>query len=307
MEEFATLFKNRGSSIERRTQYILFVIGLLIFFGLMLFFMAPQFAAQDQLQEVTDRIESLRENVKIKRNENRNARRILESTIKHALSQYMVQAPDKRTVRSAEKDPSLGLREFLTEIKNMGAKPNDLISVQISKKAYYFVYDVKSGASSAWSLQNALNDPRVDENEKILRTNMIHIEGSKIAIDELEKRKYNLSALKSQSGGKIDKNIDLTIVVQTGILRFGAVVIVILLVTILVSIYRYNVRLYAFYYAVADALKHVDPKTNQAGFVATLTALTPPMEFGKGDISGFSDVPELLKELLKAAKKTDSN
>lgn len=83
---------------------------------------------------------------------------------------------------------------------------------------------------------------------------------------------------------------------QTSITRFGLLAIVGFFVGILVSLYRYNVRLAGFYLARADFFRMFGERQfSPADALIILQALTPSVEFGKTPASPATQAAELLK------------
>jgi hypothetical protein len=77
-----------------------------------------------------------------------------------------------------------------------------------------------------------------------------------------------------------DQTSSQILLIQTSVTRFGVVLIMVFLVQILVSLYRYNMRLSAFYYGRADALVLV---SKQPADLRALVELISPdkLDFGK--------------------------
>jgi hypothetical protein len=88
--------------------------------------------------------------------------------------------------------------------------------------------------------------------------------------------------------------------IQTSITRFGLLAVIGFFVALLVSLYRYNVRLAAYYMARADFFRVFgDDVLTTSETSAIMTALTPGIEFGK-----IPATPAMqILELLKSAKK----
>jgi hypothetical protein len=86
---------------------------------------------------------------------------------------------------------------------------------------------------------------------------------------------------------------------QTSITRFGLLAVIGFWVSIFVSLYRYNIRLAAFYSARADLLLMMGPGITVSDFGLMVAALTPTLEFGKAPQPPIGQVIDL----VKAAKK----
>jgi hypothetical protein len=89
--------------------------------------------------------------------------------------------------------------------------------------------------------------------------------------------------------------------------RVGAVLIIVFLVQILVSLYRYNMRLSAYYDARADALElaaGADGRTSLKQFQAACEIIAPDrIDFGREPKSPVANVTELLKAALAVAEE----
>lgn len=86
-------------------------------------------------------------------------------------------------------------------------------------------------------------------------------------------------------------------IIQTTITRFGTVTLVVYLVSILSSLYRYNYRLAAFYTARADALRLAKEGVESIGFDRLMSALTPTFDFGKSPQTPIDQIIALMREL----------
>lgn len=98
--------------------------------------------------------------------------------------------------------------------------------------------------------------------------------------------------------------------VQTNITRFGTIVMIIFLVSILTPLYRYNIRLATYYDARGDVLQLLDTKLSAVGFVELSQALTPSFDFGKAPATPMDQAIELARQILgakgaEAKKKTE--
>jgi predicted nucleic acid-binding Zn-ribbon protein len=85
--------------------------------------------------------------------------------------------------------------------------------------------------------------------------------------------------------------------IQTNTTRFGSLLIILFLVSILVSQYRYNIRLVGYYEARADAVRLKDGPVTVDEFERLVIALTPTFDFGKPPATPVEQVIELAKTL----------
>jgi hypothetical protein len=88
--------------------------------------------------------------------------------------------------------------------------------------------------------------------------------------------------------------------IATNVTRFGTLAIITFLISILMSLYRYNIRLYAFYMARADALR-MKGELGRVSLVALASSLTPGVDFGKAPQTPTEQVIELVR-VVAAAK-----
>jgi hypothetical protein len=83
--------------------------------------------------------------------------------------------------------------------------------------------------------------------------------------------------------------------IQTSVTRFGTLTVVVILVGILIPLYRYNVRLAAFYQARADTFLLMAAKVKQAEFDRFSSGLTPKIEFGKGPATPVEQIADFAR------------
>jgi hypothetical protein len=97
----------------------------------------------------------------------------------------------------------------------------------------------------------------------------------------------------SGSEGELEKVVAISLI-QTTVTRFGVLSILLVLIGILTSLYRYNMRLASFYTARADLLLMVRDGVSVDQFSVLANALTPQASFGK---LGDNPIPSLLSVL----------
>jgi hypothetical protein len=118
----------------------------------------------------------------------------------------------------------------------------------------------------------------------------------------------NLQKVQAEASGSADTPVTakdgsnelLLRLLQTSITRFGVLAVVGFLVSIFVSLYRYNMRLAAFYTARADVLRLKSDTMTVSDFAVLAAALSPNLEFGKAPQPPLTQ----LVELIKTAKDT---
>jgi hypothetical protein len=121
-----------------------------------------------------------------------------------------------------------------------------------------------------------------ESKSQILETNIGELRETQRALDEKNRWTFTISSLST---------------------RIGSVLILIFLVQILVNLYRYNIRLAAYYDARADALQLVGSKDEKTlnEYVKVLSPET--FDFGKQPRSPADNVMDLLKEVLSGKSK----
>jgi hypothetical protein len=133
--------------------------------------------------------------------------------------------------------------------------------------------------------------------ELLALNHKIQIDG--MAADKLEKLKNEtevnqLTGQKDEQSTGVKEINPLQFLIQLNIVRFGTISLIGIAIGILAPLYRFSVRLAAFYQAKADALRLHEIAYKQTSFASLSSALTPPMEFGNSQ-----SIPDYLTELLR--------
>jgi hypothetical protein len=89
--------------------------------------------------------------------------------------------------------------------------------------------------------------------------------------------------------------LSLPYIVQLNFVRFGSSVIATLLISVLVPIYRYNMRLAAFYDGRAIALQFMASPIKLDRFARAASAVTPSFGFGKSSDASIDQITELYR------------
>jgi hypothetical protein len=98
------------------------------------------------------------------------------------------------------------------------------------------------------------------------------------------------------------ENIDTIELIRTSLIRFGGVTVILFLASVLIPVYRYNVRLGTFYLARADTLILVrDSKIDN--FSELIRLLTPSYEFDKEPTTPIESLSSLVKDAVGAAAR----
>ncbi len=102
-----------------------------------------------------------------------------------------------------------------------------------------------------------------------------------------------------------DQLLTLPRVIQLNLTRFGPIILITFLVSILTPLYRYNLRLAAFYDGRADALMLLSTSLKSNGFISLAGALSPSLDFGKAPQTPIEQLIELAR--LYAGKNSEKN
>jgi hypothetical protein len=102
---------------------------------------------------------------------------------------------------------------------------------------------------------------------------------------------------------QVTTSLDTTELVRTSLVRFGGVAVILFLISLLVPIYRYSVRLGTFYQARADALL-LSRDTHVDNFSEMTRILTPVHGFDKEPKTPVESVASFAKEASGLATKT---
>jgi hypothetical protein len=103
-----------------------------------------------------------------------------------------------------------------------------------------------------------------------------------------------------------DRGVNWASLIEPNITRFGTMIVVSFLVSILVPLYRYNIRLAAFYDARADGLELMKTNLRTNGFINLSASLTPALDFGKQPATPIEHIIELARVIAKGdSKKKD--
>jgi hypothetical protein len=125
------------------------------------------------------------------------------------------------------------------------------------------------------------------------------VEAAKTQIDFLSQRSE--TALPAAIIRSKRTNLDTLALVSTSLVRFGGVTVILFLTSILVPIYRHNVRLASFYLARADSLI-LSRDARVDDFSQLTNLLTPTISFDKEPRTPFEGVSTLVKDAGKLTK-----
>lgn len=118
--------------------------------------------------------------------------------------------------------------------------------------------------NTANDMSNLLDQANADYRAVLVR---------KEKIGQLNSSLTELKKKREEADG--DVTTSMTLLIQTNITRFGPMLVIFFFVSILVNLYRYSIRLSAYYEARADALFMLSNSIESETFDSLVTALTP--------------------------------
>ena len=143
-------------------------------------------------------------------------------------------------------------------------------------------------------LSNLIPKASIDSSEKIMTK-----------IDNLNRQMKNIHSEISQmrTEQKSSKDTGFNEVISSLATRIGAVFLLIFLVQILVTMYRYQVRLSAYYDARADAIE-LSGRSDVDSLERIISALSPErIDFGKTPKSPMENSVDLAREVLRLSER----
>ena len=95
------------------------------------------------------------------------------------------------------------------------------------------------------------------------------MDGLELVREQERKQRFGLAATTE------DKDVSIPFLIQTNVTRFGPMLIILFFVNILVNLYRYSIRLSAYYDARADSLELIDIGINPEAFQKYAASVSP--------------------------------
>ncbi len=294
-------FTRRARWLRRAAYFILFVIFLLIIAGALVYQQAADIAARDVGVETAAPTHFSLDELNITKKTLEEEIRLLKATLEAYEQQYEVAQTTLLEVLAAHSQYSKKEGEY------------QLLLVKIDEFTRTG-QPVNINSISTFDELRAARDKAVEQLEyvrRILELSRRRLErgaGSVADVNQAELQFQNvngtvellnqqLETYQIRQGAEADATtVDLPIVVQTNITRFGTLIIIIFFISILVPIYRYNIQSAAFYDAVADALV-LSRDTGSGDLMSLVEVLTPTVGFGKGPASPIQQSTELIKAL----------
>lgn len=128
--------------------------------------------------------------------------------------------------------------------------------------------------------------------DRIIQTNVDFFNEANYIKDQIDKAIKNIS---SQTLKSTD------ILVSASIIRIGTILLLIFLVQIIVSLYRYNIKLASYYEARADVMEVIDTNTvvRSEEIDSLISMLTPTdIQFGKTPNSPMEHITDMIKKRI---------
>lgn len=174
-----------------------------------------------------------------------------------------------------------------------GCDPSS-VDLRLTKSAF-------DEATAALEAQNILFDPTAllaaEKRSQEISEKLNFLQSVRNSIYEAKVQAVALGGTNRPPAADADNNNLLLRLLQTSITRFGVLAVIGFLVSILVSLYRYNIRLSAFYMARADLLRLSGEHTSVSDFALLATGLTPHLEFGKSPPPPLAQLSDLIKSV----------
>ncbi|MGJ4903313.1 hypothetical protein ACQR0V_17240 [Bradyrhizobium sp. HKCCYLS2058] len=298
-------FDSRGKRLANQALLFLALVFLLLVGGVAAVILAPNLTAGDIGSPTYDEkiVTINREQAKIRarRSDLAEPERKCGRTVIEAIRRWQqaVQQPSSQE-RFA---PKSGL-EVVSKVESAFSDKPDVNSVQVGMFICHGEYGFSISKQQLDEFRSTFPIKLItDQIER--ETEIASLEARSKSLDaitdqtNLEKLEAEVGLIKSTE--TLPKNgSDLFLrLLQTSVTRFGLLAVIGFFVSILVSLYRYNIRLAAFYTARADLLRLLGSGATVSEYSLLAAALTPTLEFGK--------VPQpplgQLAELIKAAKE----
>ncbi|MFK7870254.1 MAG: hypothetical protein AB8B58_13565, partial [Roseobacter sp.] len=169
--------------------------------------------------------------------------------------------------------------------------------------------------------ENKFADPKITFSElkkeasDFIETTVTSLHRDNILLDSYNSQIAEIDARIKEINVLVDKEVNKLIdaistagnqsssfLIASGITRFGIVAIIVFIIQILVTLYRYNMRLASFYSSRLSALVYGDNETGSVEFFSGFFD-TKEITFGKDVIAPTQSVNELVKSAIEQAGK----
>jgi hypothetical protein len=282
LTKFAKALKLRARLVDLWALVILGGIILLLMIGALVFIYAAQIAQEDLRSEFQRRLDSLAAEQKVTEEKQLGAYKSIAQSVKNILSEC---ATTYSTPKNSGQAGGGTYRDYVDLLENTQSKelPFDIF---IFREGEGLHLDVNTRGSCSAKISDLAKTQGVAAalDEYHHTSNKLNrIEISKTQVEEAMIKRLSVNYEQQDSKQTSDNMSDnpkvqeqppaktavtttvsnpWVILIQTNITRFGTLVLLIFLVSILIPLYRYNARLAAFYRARADTLNSGDDPCN---------------------------------------------
>jgi len=314
-------FEGRSLILKRQAYVCLLGVGLLLGFGVYIFFTASSLTATDiGRRNFDERLAANRQEMEKNRDSDKTVMAAVNAEVQKcrvAYQQFFSRwpvtddlKPDGGGFRAIDfqreslPDGDEIAKRISAELEKPENKPLNVIGIQLMMEGCAQAFIVLPRVRYAEVL-NALAGQDFPFNRAKLNADW----HQHVALDErwmfLQQVWNTIYSQKVQAEASGSSNAPVTTndggnelllrLIQTSITRFGVLAVVGFLVSILVSLYRYNIRLAGFYTARADVLRLAGNPVAVSDFAILAAALSPNLEFGKAPVSPLTQLVELIK------------
>jgi hypothetical protein len=292
INRFTSRFERRARQSRFQANAVLLIIVLLLAGGTAMFFFAPTLSGFDVAQ-LSEQQRRIREE-QVGRLEEQRSRllRELNQRLSTRTGRHSGDTPIVSKIEPSS-DPSGPLffwshtGNFLDEVTDSyikylrgGAQGNFV--VRVDGLEYQFILHKQGDLENLFTM---LNQYEAFQELQATDRNLIEIKGATLLPLETEMNRQNPTEFDQRVLGFLSVTIN----------RFGSIGLILFLVSILVPLYRYNIRLSAFYEARADAIRLLGSEARASDFSIIAAILTPSHDFGPLPRTPVDQLSELIK------------
>ena len=333
LQSKATGFRNRAKSLSNISYGILgFIVGLLIAGGLA-FVYASKLTLEDfaPKQDYSKRIADLTDNraalsAKVSREESEYDETVQKraSTLGPAYEAYRKLVVDAGGIPTIAQNANMTISDdniadpmYTARGNLLGCRLPCVISFsRPGKEPTAYAVTSEAALEKLKTDFLAFKPPQVlpvPERPDDLQSHSNELSATESALSQLKQRQVQAetsklvgSATQQTPEGKSEPP-PLAQIIQTNVTRFGTILLILFLVAILTSLYRYNLRLSTYYDARADVLDLWATDIKDVGFVELTAALTPTFDFGKAPETPIEQVLQLVRQTAGKGKGEETS
>jgi hypothetical protein len=329
-----TQFRLRASGLRLTAYGILGLIFLLLVGGASAFVLAPQIASSDllagndvdkKLNELSAERDQLQNQIKAAQDQWDKASESIYAVYRSLFAEYSPESRSSPGVILASPNLTINLTKegadkqwvlnqidqadkkidpYVIWVANPPGVPDSIYSISRDK-----LDEVKTriGALNVPVLPIPKSSTDAQDRLQLLKRAIseLYVEKNQNAVIALIGRKPSEPNQESQTGAKSDQAaLPLAQLLQTNITRFGTIIMITFLVSILTPLYRYNIRLAAYYDARADVLELMKSDLKKVGFIDLAASLTPSLDFGKAPSTPIEQIIELARHIAGDKSKS---